>query len=420
MRKLLLFGLLVSFTSPEVLFAQSIKERLDKARTEVNATQNAASRAEYAIKQGNTVKAQVEITATKNAASRALYAIDQALKAVAPEPAPEPTPIPEPTPDPTPVPTPEPVPTPVPEPEPTPVPTPTPTPTVVDNKVAVEGDSQGVHGSGMWTGLMQKARPQYTYCWLAVGGSDITRVESRVSGVTTCNPEVVLLRLGANDMMAADWLTRVFAYTAKLKAQGRKVGMFTVLPQYNPTAERLCNCPYSANFNTRRRTVVNPAIKAEVGKSIDYVIDVAADPLIGPDEAAKDTTLYHDGLHLTGKAEAAVAPYAISAADKLTGTTAPAPTPTPTPEPTPTPVPQPTPIGTVTAVSACSSNPYPIGSTSTAIDGTAMPVYGTLEVGKAYPFVARGWGYQSQSRAERAVTLPSGISTYFAASCFAA
>lgn len=46
--------------------AQTVQERLEKARTEVNAT--------------------------KNAASRALYAIDQALKAVVPAPTPTPTP----------------------------------------------------------------------------------------------------------------------------------------------------------------------------------------------------------------------------------------------------------------------------------------------------------------------------------------
>jgi hypothetical protein len=71
-------------------YAQTVEERLQKARTEVNTTQNAASRAEYAVKTGNYPKALTEITATKNAANRALYAIDQAIAAVKPPPPPPP------------------------------------------------------------------------------------------------------------------------------------------------------------------------------------------------------------------------------------------------------------------------------------------------------------------------------------------
>lgn len=64
--------------------AQTIAERLDKARTEVNTVENAAARAQTAIKAGNLPKATLEVNATKNAASRALYAIDKALEAVKP------------------------------------------------------------------------------------------------------------------------------------------------------------------------------------------------------------------------------------------------------------------------------------------------------------------------------------------------
>lgn len=74
------------------LAAQTIAERLDKARTEVNTVENAAARAQTAIKAGNTAKATTEITAAKNAASRALYAIDRAIEAV--KPPVEPPPIP--------------------------------------------------------------------------------------------------------------------------------------------------------------------------------------------------------------------------------------------------------------------------------------------------------------------------------------
>ena len=36
-----------------------------------------------------------------------------------------------------------------------------------------------------------------------------------------------------------------------------------------------------------------------MGVHIDAVIDFAADPVMGPDSAAQDKTLYHDGLHPT-------------------------------------------------------------------------------------------------------------------------
>jgi hypothetical protein len=86
MRKLLL--LLAALSAPAS--AQTVEDRLEKAREEVNASQNAAS--------------------------RALYAIDRALETVRAEPTPTPEPTPEPTPTPTPEPDPLPEP-PIPEPE---------------------------------------------------------------------------------------------------------------------------------------------------------------------------------------------------------------------------------------------------------------------------------------------------------------
>lgn len=79
MKRLALILLLSSTAS-----AQTVAERLDKARTEVNTVENAAARAQTAIKAGNLPKATLEINATKNAASRALYAIDKAIEAVKP------------------------------------------------------------------------------------------------------------------------------------------------------------------------------------------------------------------------------------------------------------------------------------------------------------------------------------------------
>ena len=77
--------------------AQTVQERLEKARTEVNTVENAAARAQTAIKSGNLPKATTEINATKNAASRALYAIDKAIEAVKPHEHPPAGDVPSPT-----------------------------------------------------------------------------------------------------------------------------------------------------------------------------------------------------------------------------------------------------------------------------------------------------------------------------------
>lgn len=90
----------------------------------------------------------------------------------------------------------------------------------------------------------------------------------------------------------------------------------------------------------------------------------------------------------------------------------------PEPEPTP-PIVVPPPTGpTLKAVQACTSAPYPIGNTSDATDGTAFPVYGQLVVGQVYPYLATGLGHQVTPTRYKAVTLPSGVSTYFLETCF--
>jgi hypothetical protein len=76
------------------------------------------------------------------------------------------------------------------------------------------------------------------------------------------------------------WLAKVWAYTDSLRAQGYKVAMGTILPQYN-----INGSAYMTEF-TRRRPLANAAIRAAVGAHIDAVIDFAADPTIGPDSAA--------------------------------------------------------------------------------------------------------------------------------------
>jgi hypothetical protein len=89
------------------------------------------------------------------------------------------------------------------------------------------------------------------------------------------------------------FLRKLFAYTDEMRAHGVKVAVATILPEYHPE-----NPQYDAIFS-RRRADANAAIRAAVGTHIDAVIDFAADPVMGPDSAARDTRLYRDGTHPT-------------------------------------------------------------------------------------------------------------------------
>ena len=170
--------------------------------------------------------------------------------------------------------------------------------TPVQKILASEGDSisytWGGNHTGMYAGLRKDS---LTHCGLAVGGSGLNTMSSRSDGVINCNPKVLTVLIGANDLWDASsadaYLTNLFAYTDKFRARGIKVAVGTILPQYiasNPT--------YNTVFNARRADV-NKGIRAAVGGRIDAVIDFASDPTMGPDEAARNTSLYHDGVHPT-------------------------------------------------------------------------------------------------------------------------
>jgi hypothetical protein len=181
-----------------------------------------------------------------------------------------------------------------------PIPTPpTATTNHIQNKVAAEGDSISVYWGGGYPGIYDNNSASVSVCGLAVGGSGISSVSNRIGGVLECNGEVVTLLIGANGLNSstqttAQWLTKVWAYTDALRAKGYKVAVGTVLPQYWPD-----NPSFEVEFNRRRNDEANPAIRAAVGTHIDAVIDFAADPVMGPDAAARNTALYRDGVHPT-------------------------------------------------------------------------------------------------------------------------
>lgn len=80
MRLLLPLALIAS----PVAAQDSIATRLDKARAEINTTENAADRAVAACQRGDTAKCGAEARTAANAASRALYAVDKARELATP------------------------------------------------------------------------------------------------------------------------------------------------------------------------------------------------------------------------------------------------------------------------------------------------------------------------------------------------
>lgn len=164
------------------------------------------------------------------------------------------------------------------------------------NGFASEGDSISVSWGGNYTGIYANSRPKIRHCPLASGGG-IDAIAARADKVFACNPKVLTILVGAHGLAeragASYFLRRLFAYTDGLRARRIKVAVATILPEYHPQ-----NPTYDLIFS-KRRNEANAAIRAAVGTHIDAVIDFAADPVMGPDSAAKDVSLYHDGTHPT-------------------------------------------------------------------------------------------------------------------------
>ncbi|MEK7602223.1 MAG: peptidoglycan-binding protein [Patescibacteria group bacterium] len=163
--------------------------------------------------------------------------------------------------------------------------------------VVSEGDSISVFWSGNHTGIYAAANPTVPFKGLAVGGSGIGTLTARQQAVLDAKPKVFTVFIGANDLTsyssATAFTNALFSYVATIKATGAKVAVATILPQ------QIANASANNALHNTRRVEANNIIRAAVGGKIDGVIDFAADPTMGPDSAAANTTLYYDGLHPT-------------------------------------------------------------------------------------------------------------------------
>jgi lysophospholipase L1-like esterase len=142
----------------------------------------------------------------------------------------------------------------------------------------------------------------------AVSGSGITTVISRAATVDgwfsqVSGTRVLMLLIGANDMGdgVSTFVANVKAYCLARKAvsPGLKIVLATVLPQT------------TSGFNTFR-DAVNIAFKADPS-FYDVIADFAADPTMGCDACAANTTYFPDGEHPSIAGHAILGPVARAA-----------------------------------------------------------------------------------------------------------
>ena len=172
-------------------------------------------------------------------------------------------------------------------------------------KMAVEGTSISVGGAS-FSLYKNIASTPITFTAFATNGATIANIISRVASVDAVyspgDLNLLTIEFGANDFQTGLQATHeaalenLFVYCDARRAVGWKVIMGTLL------SESSAHTTYLA-----ARAYINPLIRAAVNVRIDAIIDWAADPIIGPDAAGNDTSLYSDGIHVTSKGSAIMA-----------------------------------------------------------------------------------------------------------------
>jgi hypothetical protein len=146
----------------------------------------------------------------------------------------------------------------------------------------------------------------------AISGSTIASMNSRASTVDGIIPPntqgrefILSVLIGANDLSSSysgpggtgvsGWLADLATYLDARRAAGWKVVLCTVLPRT------------ASGFNAAR-DAANTTLRTWVGVHADALCDFAADPTMGPDAAASNTTYYADGTHPTAAGQAILEP----------------------------------------------------------------------------------------------------------------
>ena len=181
--------------------------------------------------------------------------------------------------------------------------------------IVFEGDSitdptQGVAAASKYYWVAQSAiSPFVQGANLAVSGSAVADLVTRGATAdgyfkTTRAKNIEFVFIGANDaagLGATAFVANLKSYclARKTATPGLKIVLATLLPQT------------TAGFNAVR-DAVNPLIKADPS-FWDAIADFAADPTMGCDSCAANTTYYSDGEHPTAAGHAILGPIARAA-----------------------------------------------------------------------------------------------------------
>lgn len=153
--------------------------------------------------------------------------------------------------------------------------------------------------------------PTFSYYNTATSGATPTIVASRAASDdayllnNTCSRRKNILSVFITNGPDTDtnYFNNVKTYCQARQAAGWKVIMCTITPST------------AVGFNAARNTQ-NTAIRADPS-FYDALSDFAADPTMGPDAAASDTSLYSDGKHPTNLGHSILAPIWRAAFDSL-------------------------------------------------------------------------------------------------------
>jgi hypothetical protein len=144
----------------------------------------------------------------------------------------------------------------------------------------------------------------------AVSGSTIANLVTRSTEIDAsyASGSTLVVLIGANDLVglgATTWLTNLRAYLVARKAVGWRIVLCTPTPAT------------TSGFNTQRALVLATMRGWNGDGTVDYLIDFAADPTMGPDSAASNTSLYADGLHPTTFGQSILANCAVTVLNRI-------------------------------------------------------------------------------------------------------
>lgn len=172
-------------------------------------------------------------------------------------------------------------------------------------KLAADGDSNAANTAGSWSYIRRwmEAHPGIPSQNFAVAGATFdpatgpgNNLMDRIPTIAAYGPSDVIIHCGGNDVGTSSG-----AATLNYLLNTYLPALRSAIPGVRVHVAEITAGTVPANRNTER-AVYNAGIRAAVGNQIDSIIPIGTHPVIGPDAAGSDTSLFYDGRHMTGKA----------------------------------------------------------------------------------------------------------------------